>query len=188
MLLERYVRLFRNGRNQALRIPRDLELPGRAATLRKEGARLIVEPVTGPSCEPRRQARSASLAGVCPRSCRTAFSAALRVSCAHAESESEDRSRCGVQGVVRSVAKSTRCDDARPPRDSRLDVGSGGVRCTERGRRGVGACHEEAVAEVRQTGQRSGVDRRRHDRAGIAVKIRRRSSTTLSDAFDTYSV
>ena len=49
MLTERYVRLFRNGRNQALRIPRDLELPGRAATLRKEGARLIVEPVGGPS-------------------------------------------------------------------------------------------------------------------------------------------
>jgi antitoxin VapB len=43
----RQVRLFRNGRNQALRIPRDLELPGRAATLRKEGSRLIVEPVAG---------------------------------------------------------------------------------------------------------------------------------------------
>ncbi len=46
---ERQVRLFRNGRNQALRIPRDLELPGRAATLRKEGSRLIVEAVSGPS-------------------------------------------------------------------------------------------------------------------------------------------
>jgi len=46
---ERQVRLFRNGRNQALRIPRDLELPGRAATLRKEGPRLIIEPVAGPS-------------------------------------------------------------------------------------------------------------------------------------------
>lgn len=33
MLQKRQVRLFRNGRNQALRIPRDLELPGRAATL-----------------------------------------------------------------------------------------------------------------------------------------------------------
>ena len=43
------MRLFRNGRNQALRIPRDLELPGRAATLRKEGSRLIIEPVAGPS-------------------------------------------------------------------------------------------------------------------------------------------
>ena len=46
---ERYVRLFRNGRNQALRIPRDLELPGREAILRKEGARLVVEPVARPS-------------------------------------------------------------------------------------------------------------------------------------------
>jgi antitoxin VapB len=49
MITERHVRLFRNGRNQALRIPRDLELPGRAATLRRDGARLIVEPVAGPS-------------------------------------------------------------------------------------------------------------------------------------------
>jgi antitoxin VapB len=49
MNTERQVRLFRNGRNQALRIPRDLELPGRTATLRKEGPRLIVEPVTAPS-------------------------------------------------------------------------------------------------------------------------------------------
>ena len=49
MNTERQVRLFRNGRNQALRIPRDMELPGRAATLRKEGSRLIVEPLAGPS-------------------------------------------------------------------------------------------------------------------------------------------
>ena len=46
---ERLVRLFRNGRNQALRIPRDMELPGRAAILRKEGSRLIVEPVAATS-------------------------------------------------------------------------------------------------------------------------------------------
>jgi antitoxin VapB len=45
MQTERIVRLFRNGRNQALRIPRDLELPGSEALLRKEGDRLIVEPV-----------------------------------------------------------------------------------------------------------------------------------------------
>lgn len=45
MPAERTVRLFRNGRSQALRIPRDLELPGHQATLRKEGHRLIVEPV-----------------------------------------------------------------------------------------------------------------------------------------------
>ena len=43
------MRLFRNGRNQALRIPRDMELPGRVATLRREGSRLIVEPVGGPA-------------------------------------------------------------------------------------------------------------------------------------------
>lgn len=42
---ERRVRLFRNGRNQALRIPRDLELEGDEAILRKEGDRLVVEPV-----------------------------------------------------------------------------------------------------------------------------------------------
>jgi antitoxin VapB len=46
---ERHVRLFRNGRNQALRIPRDLELPGRQAILRKEGHRLVVEPIGRPS-------------------------------------------------------------------------------------------------------------------------------------------
>ncbi len=43
--LERHVRLFRNGRNQALRIPREFELEGEEAIIRKEGGRLIVEPV-----------------------------------------------------------------------------------------------------------------------------------------------
>jgi antitoxin VapB len=42
---ERHVRLFRNGRNQALRIPREFELEGDEAILRKEGDRLILEPV-----------------------------------------------------------------------------------------------------------------------------------------------
>lgn len=42
---EKHVRLFRNGRNQALRIPREFELEGDEAILRKEGDRLIVEPV-----------------------------------------------------------------------------------------------------------------------------------------------
>ena len=42
---ERHVRLFRNGRNQALRIPREFELEGKEAIIRKEGGRLIVEPV-----------------------------------------------------------------------------------------------------------------------------------------------
>ncbi len=42
---ERHVRLFRNGRNQALRIPREFELEGEEAVIHKEGDRLIVEPV-----------------------------------------------------------------------------------------------------------------------------------------------
>lgn len=42
---ERHVRLFKNGRNQALRIPREFELPGNEAILRREGSRLTVEPV-----------------------------------------------------------------------------------------------------------------------------------------------
>ena len=45
METERHVRLFKNGRNQAVRIPRDLELPGREALLRREGRRLILEPI-----------------------------------------------------------------------------------------------------------------------------------------------
>ncbi len=45
MQTERHVRLFRNGRNQALRIPREFELPGGEAIIRKEGERLIIEPV-----------------------------------------------------------------------------------------------------------------------------------------------
>lgn len=48
-LAERRARLFRNGRNQALRIPRDFELPGDEVVIHKEGHRLIVEPVTKPS-------------------------------------------------------------------------------------------------------------------------------------------
>jgi len=40
----RHVKLFRNGRNQAVRIPREFELPGEDAIMRKEGQRLILEP------------------------------------------------------------------------------------------------------------------------------------------------
>jgi antitoxin VapB len=40
----RRVKLFTNGRNQAVRIPRDFELPGEDAIMRKEGNRLIIEP------------------------------------------------------------------------------------------------------------------------------------------------
>jgi antitoxin VapB len=42
---ERHVKLFRNGRNQAVRIPREFELPGDEAVMRKEGDRLIVKPL-----------------------------------------------------------------------------------------------------------------------------------------------
>jgi antitoxin VapB len=44
MLPERRVRLFKNGRNQAVRIPREFELPGEDAIMRKDGGRLIIEP------------------------------------------------------------------------------------------------------------------------------------------------
>jgi antitoxin VapB len=44
MLPERHVKLFRNGRNQAVRIPREFELPGEDAVMRKDGDRLIIEP------------------------------------------------------------------------------------------------------------------------------------------------
>jgi antitoxin VapB len=41
---ERHVSLFRNRRNQAVRIPREFEHPGKDAIMRKEGDRLIIEP------------------------------------------------------------------------------------------------------------------------------------------------
>ena len=46
---ERHVKLFRNGRNQAVRIPREFELPGEDAIIRKEGSRLVIEPILGRS-------------------------------------------------------------------------------------------------------------------------------------------
>ena len=45
----RPIRVFRNGRNQAIRIPRDYELPTPRAIIRKEGDRLIIEPEHRPS-------------------------------------------------------------------------------------------------------------------------------------------
>jgi len=45
MSVERRVRLFRNGRNQAIRIPREMELPGEEVILYREGERLVVQPV-----------------------------------------------------------------------------------------------------------------------------------------------
>ncbi len=41
----RHVRLFRNGANQAVRIPKEFEMPGVEAILHREGTRLILEPV-----------------------------------------------------------------------------------------------------------------------------------------------
>ncbi|MBB5661050.1 antitoxin [Brevundimonas halotolerans] len=43
MSTSRQVKLFRNGRNQAVRIPREFELPGDEAVMRQEGDRLIIE-------------------------------------------------------------------------------------------------------------------------------------------------
>lgn len=41
----RHVRLFRNGRNQAVRIPVEFEIDGAEAIMHKDGDRLIIEPV-----------------------------------------------------------------------------------------------------------------------------------------------
>lgn len=45
MIPERHVKLFKNGRNQAVRIPREFELPGDEAIMRKEDDKLIIEPI-----------------------------------------------------------------------------------------------------------------------------------------------
>jgi antitoxin VapB len=47
MIQERRAAIFRNGRNQAVRIPKEFELPGKEALIRKEGPRLVIEAVTG---------------------------------------------------------------------------------------------------------------------------------------------
>jgi antitoxin VapB len=45
----RHVRLFKNGRSQAVRIPREFELPGNEAILRRDaGGRLILESLPRP--------------------------------------------------------------------------------------------------------------------------------------------
>lgn len=44
----RTARLFRNGRNQAVRIPVEFELPGDEVKITKDGDRLIVEPKAPP--------------------------------------------------------------------------------------------------------------------------------------------
>jgi len=41
----RHVHLFRNGRSQAIRIPKEFELEGVEVIIRKDGNRLIIEPL-----------------------------------------------------------------------------------------------------------------------------------------------
>lgn len=45
MTTQHIVRLFHNGTNQALNIPPDFELPTDEVLIRKEGERLIIEPI-----------------------------------------------------------------------------------------------------------------------------------------------
>jgi antitoxin VapB len=45
MHLERHARLFRNGSNQALRIPREFELPADEVIIQKIGDDLIIKPI-----------------------------------------------------------------------------------------------------------------------------------------------
>ena len=45
----RHVRLFKNGRSQAVRIPKDMEFPGDEALIYREGTRLVIEPMARPS-------------------------------------------------------------------------------------------------------------------------------------------
>lgn len=45
MNLERHARLFRNGRNQAIRIPREFEFAEDEVLIRKEGNTLVIVPV-----------------------------------------------------------------------------------------------------------------------------------------------
>jgi antitoxin VapB len=46
---ERRVKVFKNGRNRAVRIPREFEFPGDDAIMRKEGNKLILEPAPAKS-------------------------------------------------------------------------------------------------------------------------------------------
>lgn len=46
MGIERQVRVFKNGRNRAVRIPVEFEFPGDEVIMRKDGDRIILEPVT----------------------------------------------------------------------------------------------------------------------------------------------
>lgn len=45
----REAKLFRNNRSQAVRIPAEFELPGDRVLIHREGAKLIIEPVSKPA-------------------------------------------------------------------------------------------------------------------------------------------
>ncbi|MGR6466153.1 antitoxin [Rhizobium sp. PAMB 3182] len=45
MGMERHVKVFRNGRNRAVRIPVEFDFPGDEVIMHKEGDRIIIEPV-----------------------------------------------------------------------------------------------------------------------------------------------
>ena len=45
----REAKLFRNNRSQAVRIPVEFELPGDRVLIRREGGKLIIEPITKPT-------------------------------------------------------------------------------------------------------------------------------------------
>ena len=44
-MTQRHASLFRNGRNQAVRIPREFELEGSEVLIRKDGDSLILTPI-----------------------------------------------------------------------------------------------------------------------------------------------
>ena len=45
MNLVKHAKVFKNGRNRAVRIPVEFEFPGDEVIMRKEGDRIIIEPV-----------------------------------------------------------------------------------------------------------------------------------------------
>jgi antitoxin VapB len=49
MIHEKRVKLLKNTRGQSVRIPREFELPGEDVIMRKEGERLIIEPIPSKS-------------------------------------------------------------------------------------------------------------------------------------------
>lgn len=49
MGIQRHVRIFRNGRNRAVRIPREFDFLGDEAVMRREGEMLIIEPAPAKS-------------------------------------------------------------------------------------------------------------------------------------------